>query len=250
MESMVIKSMVTETMEHTENNKKPRKKHCSAILKGIAVVLALFTLFLIFVCPEFPLKFFDMEEDLNSFSSNADQGNEKAILKVNEERKTYDGNGIFDPMRSVEAYDINGEEILDKVAVTYISGPSIAEKHILYTVFDSDSRRLEASCLLIMENYDGPSIQIGDVRSITWEELQNLTELLIKEDQLAADDGFGNKCPNQVTYYYEIDPVMQTAEITFSLRNEFQDYTTKKILVSVEGLPEAYMESGNENSYA
>ena len=178
-------------------------------------------------------------------SGSSDQEPTTATLLIKEDTRTFDGNGIFDPLESVEAYDENGKDIRDQVAVTYVSGPSIWEKRILYTIYESQTDRLEACATLILENYNGPSITVENIGSVSWEELQKLSEVLAEGNQLHAEDGFGNECVNQVVYSYEIDPVTSSAEITFALRNAFEDYTTQKIRVAVEDIPEEYFEAEN-----
>ena len=244
MGNMVMESMIMENMESTGKNKQNKKNYKYTILKGIAVTLAVLNIVVIFIWPELPLKVFKLEkESIYNTPSDTDKGNEKSILRVNKEKKMFDGKGMFDPMDSVEAYDTNGENILDKVAYAYIPGQSIEKKQILYTVYDSDLRRLEASCELILKNYHGPAISLGEIGSVSWEELQNLTEVLAERELLHTDDGFGNACMDKVTYYYDIDPEEKRVEITFSLSNGFQDYVSKKIKVSIDKIPEEYFET-------
>lgn len=243
MKNMHIESMVTENMESIGTSKESIRKCRYKIAKAIIAILAVLNILVIFICPEVLLRVLKIEEHGYNNSSSIDQGDKNAVLRVNEEKRIFDGNGIFDPMESVEAFDVNGEDIRDKVAVTYVPGPTIEEKRILYTVYDSNSSRLEASSLLVMNNYHGPSITVSEVESVSWEELQNLTEVLIERKMIDTDDGFGNACPNRVSYSYNFDPMTASAEITFSLSNAFQDYTNKKMRVLVNEIPKQYLQN-------
>lgn len=245
MESMDTESMDTGNMGSIKKNKKTAAKYRGKILKVTVTVLAAAILLLVFLFPEFPMKLLGLNKSEQNIVPNAVQGGGQALLRANQAERTFDGNGIFDPMESVEAFDIDGKDIRDRVSVTYVSGPSIAEKRIVYTVYDSNSDRLEASSSLVMKNYQGPTITIGNVGSVSWAELQNLTEVLVDKELLNAEDGFGNACPYKIAYYYEIDPKTRSAEITFSLSNEFQDYTSKKIKAFISEIPEQYFEIAN-----
>lgn len=237
-----MESMVTESMDPTANCKKRIRKYGRKLLKGAAVTLAAANILVIFLYPDLLANVIHKAEG-HQTSTSSDQDHTMATLRLREDTLTFDGNGIFDPLESVEAYDENGKDIRDQVAVTYVSGPSIWEKRIVYTLYQSQTDRLEASATLLLENYNGPSITVENVGSVAWEELQKLNEVLEERNLLHAEDGFGNACANQVVYSYEIDPATSSAEITFALRNAFEDYTTQKIGVAVEDFPEKYLEA-------
>ena len=140
-------------------------------------------------------------------------------------------------MDGVQALDNDGDDITGKVAVAYISGKTIQEKEIWYTVYDSELDKLEAVCQLRLENYQGPSILFDEIGTVSWEELQRLTEVLVGRGVMKGDDGFGNDVSSGITYFYEINPDGKSAEVTFSLTNVFQDYRNEKVILNVDGLP-------------
>lgn len=197
---------------------------------AIAVtVLAVINLGVLFLYPELPAKLAGKSDaDYLQISEEDSKGSEKAALTLAEDKREFNGKGIFDPLEGVKALDTDGQDITDKIAVAYIPGETIQQKQIHYTVYDSENEKLEASCDLYLENYEGPSVSVKNVGNISWEQLQKLTEVLVGKGKLKGDDGFGNDASEGVTYFYEVNPDMQTVEVTFSLTNLFQDYRMRK----------------------
>lgn len=230
--------MATVDMDMAEMAKN-QTRNKSGIGKAVAVIvtiLAAVNLLVLFVAPELMAPQ-GAEESLPVISEADGLGSGQAKLTVAQPLRSFDGNGIFNPLDGVEAFDTDGREITAKVAVAYIPGKTVQQKEIRYTVYDSQNEKMEAACELLLDGYTGPSITIGEIKAISWEDLQRLTEILIEQDVLQGDDGFGNDATAGITYFYEINPDMQTVEVTFSLMNQFQDYRNEKVVLTVEDIP-------------
>lgn len=226
-------------MEEMAKKRKKAKSNKGKIIAAAVTILAVLNLLVLFVYPELPAKLMGKSgEESLEISEEDGQGSGKAALTLKEAERTFDGNGIFNPLEGVQALDTDGKDITSKVAAAYVPGKSIQEKEIRYTVYTSESEKLEAICKLQLENYQGPSIEIGDVGTISWEQLQRLTEVLVNRGVLKGDDGFGNDVSGGVTYFYEVNDDLQTVDVTFSLTNIFQDYRNEKVIIQVDDLAE------------
>lgn len=226
-------------MEEMAKKRKKAKSNKGKIIAAAVTILAVLNLLVLFIYPELPAKLMGKSgEESFEISEEDGKGSGKAALTLKEKERTFAGNGIFDPLEGVQALDTDGKDLTDKVAVAYVPGKNIQEKEIRYTVYTSESEKLEAVCDLWLENYRGPSIEIGDVGTISWEQLQRLTEVLVNRGVLKGDDGFGNDVSGGVTYFYEVNNDLQTVDVTFSLTNIFQDYRNEKVIIQVEDLAE------------
>ena len=233
MASTAIVNTVTERKRRMKTNKKK-------IAVIVITVLAVLNLILLIARPDLPLKLFGKSEE--KMTEESAKGSGKASLKIKESERTFDGNGTFDPLQGVQAFDTDGSDITGKTAVSYLSGKTISDKEIHYTVFDSDSDKMEAKCKLTLEDYAGPTIHFEEIDKVSWEDLQRLTTVLVRKKLIFGDDGFGNDISNAITYYYEIYPDRAEAEVIFSLVNAFQDYHSEKIAISVEDIPPEMIE--------
>ena len=164
-----------------------------------------------------------------------DFGEDQSSLTVEHEKVSFDGNGIFDPLDGVKATDCDGTDISYKVAVSYVSGASIQEKKISYVVYNSRGAKLTAGSRLTLSGYSGPDITCDAPESMTWEELQDITEALIKEKKLQGEDGFGNDVTQSIAASYVLDEDQAIAEITLSLQNGFGDVKLMKFDAALEG---------------
>ena len=240
MANTVMANTVMANMADMDMDKRQggRKIHKGKIIAAVGTILAVLNLFVLLLWPELPAKFFGISDEVHHEISEKDgKGNGKAALTLTETERTFDGNGIFEAMDGVQALDNDGDDITGKVAVAYISGKTIQEKEIWYTVYDSELDKLEAVCQLRLENYQGPSILFDEIGTVSWEKLQRLTEVLVGRGVMKGDDGFGNDVSSGITYFYEINPDGKSAEVTFSLTNVFQDYRNEKVILNVDGIP-------------
>lgn len=226
--------MADMVMESTGRKMKKNKKK---FLIVIGTILAAMNLFILFFTPDL----FQKEEKVKITEEDG-KGAGKSRLTVEKKERYFDGKGLFDPMEGVQAFDIDGSKITEKVAVSYQTQKVIDQKTIHYIVFDSNDQKLESICSIQLRDYNGPKIQFEEIEKVSWEDLQNLVDVLIKKECLFGDDGFGKDVSSNITYFYEILPESKEATVTFSLINQFQDYCSEKLLLPVEGIPEDYFE--------
>lgn len=211
----------------------------SKIIAGVLTFLAVLNLGVLFLFPELPVKLMGKGGEPTAYADENDgKGSGMASLTVEETKRAFDGNGIFDPMKGVKAFDNDGTDITRKVSYSFVSGKTVSEKEIRYTFYDSKNEKLTASVTLSLENYSGPSIEIGEIPSVTWDELQRLTEILVSQGKLKGDDGFGNDASGLISHSFEIEPDGQFAEVTFSLINQFQDFRSEKVRIGIKDLPD------------
>lgn len=211
------------------------KVRTGKVIGAAAAVLLLCIVAGLFFFPEIP--FYLMQKGTEEQRTQKQEAAGSAALTVREKEKSFDGHGIFNPLDGVQALDNDGSDIIGKVAVNYNSGRTIDKKEIHYVLYDSKGERMDAVCDLILENYEGPSVTLGEIEKVTWEDLQKLAEVLVRDGKLTADDGFGNDASAGVACSYEVTG-RSTAEVQFSLSNVFRDYCVKKVVVQVEDIPE------------
>lgn len=205
----------------------------------IVTALAVGNLLMLFLCPDLLAGLMGKgDQEQTDVYESEKTGSGKAVLTVAEEDRNFDGHGKFDPLEGIQALDTDGSDISGKVAVSYVSGKDMQEKEIHYTVYDSENERLEASCRLHLDGYQGPAITIEHLDKVSWKELQHLKEVPELQEMIKGSDGFGNDASAGITYSYEIQPDGQTVEVTFSLTNQFQDYRNEKIVIRVDDIPE------------
>lgn len=225
-------------MEKLENTNK-LKRGIGKFAISLLTFLAVLNLAVLFFFPDFPAHLMGKDGTADvSVTENAGKGSGKASLAIEKTDLTFDGNGLFNPLAGVTALDNDGSDITRKVSFSYFSGKTISEKEVRYSVYDSENEKLTAVANLLLENYEGPSIKVGEITSVSWEELQRLTEVLVKKGLLLGNDGFGNDVSSTISYSYEMVSDKNAVEITFSLVNQFQDYKSEKITVSVDDIPE------------
>lgn len=201
---------------------------------GIVSMVALINLIGLFVVPDW------IESRRTVQNEVVNYGDGKAKLEISSQDRTFNGKGIFDAMEGVNAYDIDGTCMKDRIALTYTSKESIQNKEIHYIVYDSKNEKLEDVASLFLEGYKGPSLKLSPIHSVTWDELQKMNETMIEKGLLQADDGFGNDANQAVTFSFELLPETKSAKVTFSLINQFQDCHMEKMIVSVEDFPQEY----------
>ena len=213
------------------------RRNKKKIVIGVVTIIAALNLAVIFLKPDIILKITGLYKEEKVIPDNAEEGKGDASINVEHTEVVFNGKGIFDPMDGVSATDIDGTDITDKVAVSYVSGEVVNKKKVRYVVFDSACESLEAECSLVLDGYKGPSLKVGEVRKVSFDDLETLPQILIKEEILSGTDGFGSDISSSISYGYELDETTGQAKLTFSLTNSFQDFVSKKIDVIVTDIP-------------
>lgn len=224
--------------DEVKRKMKTNNSNKGKIIAFVCMLLVVTGLLFVLLFPELPAKWFGKEGISKIIKNNTGSG--QSTLIVEEKERYFDGNGIFDPLKGIKATDYNGNDIVNKVSYHYVSGKSLEQKQIQYVLYISENEKLTDSSSLTLTNYTGPIINIEEVNTINYEDLQNLMEQWIKADLLQGDDGFGNDATNMINYSYELMQDQQVAKITLSLVNQFQDYYSKTILVTVNDIPQYF----------
>lgn len=185
-----------------------------------------------------------LEDKISSQNMNleqmlsADPG--KSCLTVDMSERRFNGKGMFDPMEGVTALDVDGSDIAYKVAVAYVTGDSLFQKEIRYTLYNENRQKFTAVSNLQLEGYEGPQIEMGEMYEVSYSKLETLKQDMIKESKLKGTDGFGKDISSAIVYEWELDTKTQTAELTFTLTNEFNDRCIKGLRVKVSEIPMRY----------
>lgn len=156
-------------------------------------------------------------------------GTSDAVIHLDSDSLTYDGEGELDLMEGVRAEDKDGTNLTNQVYASMKSGDTLSEKIIQYSVEDANGNLAYATRTLHLKNYSGPSIQIQNPPSIYKSQLANLPTMLQNSGVLKADDGFGNDITASVTSTYVPDPTVKNAYlVTFSVTNLYNDLCSEK----------------------
>ncbi len=186
------------------------------IIIGILIVLASLNLVYIFFLPD---------NDSYTSSNNKRQNNSnssKASITFSEEEIYYDGNGDLNLMEGVTAIDHDGSDALEKVFVEIKTNKNIKEKILRYSLVDCNGIKVYGERRLYLENYTGPKINVRAITLNSQEDLEKLTDILIEEEAIFGDNGYGKDITASISYDYTIEDD-ETYKVTFILTNEFND---------------------------
>lgn len=155
-------------------------------------------------------------------------------LHFQSDELTYDGTGPLDLMKGVAAEASDGSDVTDQVSAVVVTGNSLSEKRIQYSVFDDNGEETVGERKLILENYTGPSIETEEKVMLNAEDFDNLISVLTGDGRLKVQDGFGKDVTSDVSWVREkVDPGLY--EIEFTYVNSLQDSVEKKITAAVNG---------------
>lgn len=215
------------------------------ILKYGLTILAVINLILLFgFCYEIPDaikdKFFTqtpLEKDLYADSTPVEQPEEDAAYQFLFEPKTliYDGTNTLDLLSGVTLTDRDGAPAELDIYSTIQSTEDSNVKLITYSVKDEEGKEAIAERKLVLNNYYGPALSIGQpYPEILDVELDYILERFLNNELLSANDGYGKNITSALQCSYHIaDTKARTADITFTVTNHFDDTITKTITVPI-----------------
>lgn len=180
----------------------------------------------------------DNQTTTNSLSKD-DSSADSLTINLPEGKMTYDGSGSFDLSDGVIVTDASGNVVDNKIFTSIKTGDSIRNKIVEYSVEDSDGNIFTATRdLELSSSYHGPSIEVfGDIPLLTYDELNNISRLLIDSGLIKGDDGFGKDITSTVTSSVKSeDPASGSAIVTLSAVNMFND--TFSLDVTVQYAPD------------
>lgn len=147
-------------------------------------------------------------------------------IKVPSQPLTYDGSTILNLRDGVSITDASGIEQTDVTLFSTVKpGPSRRQKMIEYSVTDASGNLITAERPLNLgSNYAGPSIELlGDVPDLAEEDLSDLAAILISENLVQADDGFGADITSSITASIDEADASGSLNATLSVVNLVND---------------------------
>lgn len=186
------------------------------IIIGVLIVLASLNLVYIFFLS-------DNDSYISSNNKQKDNPNSsKASITFSEEEIYYDGNGELNLMEGVIAIDHDGSDALEKVFIEIRTDKNIKEKTLRYSLIDCNGVKVYGERKLYLENYSGPKINVRAITLNSQKDLERLMDILIKEEAIFGDNGYGEDITASIAYDYTIEDDY-TYRVIFTLTNEFND---------------------------
>lgn len=146
----------------------------------------------------------------------------------------YDGSYRLDLMRGVTLTGPKGSVDTSKVFVNIVTGDSLNEKTVTYTM-DTEQGQVSASRKLILDNYTAPSITLPtNLPTAEEADLDNYISLMPTDGSFSAKDGFGNDISSQISLNYTIDAENPSiVHLSFSVTNMFNDSVSVPADISI-----------------
>lgn len=186
------------------------------IIIGVLIVLASLNLVYIFFLS-------DNDSYISSNNKQKDNPNSsKASITFSEEEMYYDGNGDLNLMEGVIAIDHDGSDASEKVFIEIKTDKNIKEKILRYSLVDCNGNKVYRERRLYLKNYYGPKIDVRAITLNSQEDLKILMDILIEEEAIFGDNGYGEDITASIDYDYTIEDGY-TYRVTFTLTNEFND---------------------------
>lgn len=176
-------------------------------------------------------------ESLETTNKNENFTDTSLTINVPDGILSYNGIGTLDLAEGVTVTDTSGNLVDCDIFTSIKAGASSKNKIIEYSVEDADGNRITAErTLKLGDNYHGPSIEVnGDIPTLTKEELNHITTLLIDSNLLKGDDGFGQDITSSITASVKsTDNLNGSSIVTLNVVNMLNDTVSKDISVSVE----------------
>lgn len=146
----------------------------------------------------------------------------------------FDGKNHLDLLSGVHIDDGNGNDITDTANVVITADGTLNRKIVRYTCFDAQGHTLTATRTLVMEDYDGPSLNVTQPLTIDASVLDNLIPYLQANNHLTALDGFGVNITPLVTCQRELISE-GLYKMTFRVVNNYHDEKTISVIVRING---------------
>lgn len=157
-----------------------------------------------------------------------------ATIEFDSEELVFDGSGKLNLLEGVVATDSDGKTATDRVEAFITSDGTTSRKTIRYTLSDTSGRIISKKRTLVMKNYEGPSLFVKDMLTLSSDDLKNLINILKDSGYLKAEDGYGRDITSSVRCIREKkDNGLYTME--FSVVNVYEDFKKVSVTASIEG---------------
>ena len=143
--------------------------------KGLLGLLAILLLGLLFLAAR------QLESQTGS---QHDTLGEDATITVADESLTYDGSGLIDYLEGVTASDTDGTDLSLKSRYSIVSDGN--QKYVQYSVSGQNGQVVYARRPLVLENYQGPSLEVSDPLRFDAEALNQLVPYVAEQGDLKA----------------------------------------------------------------
>ena len=171
------------------------------------------------------------------YISKEEQQADLTPLKLNIETDTlsYDGTDELDLLSGVTVTDGQDNPLELTIYASIQNTDDQTTKTILYSVKDEEGNESSAERKLILNNYYGPALSIGQpYPGILDVELEHILEKFKEANLISANDGYGKNITNAVQMKYEItDDDAKEVKITFMVTNHFEDKTSQSVTVPI-----------------
>ena len=210
------------------------------MIKNILVTLAVINLILLFVfhyeLPSFFQHKLDEHREANSSTESTIQVDSSLNIHFPEEDFIYDGSEDLDLTDGVTVTDDIGAVVKAELYASVSAGDNTDQKIVTYTANDSKGNSVTATRTLTLQNYDGPSITVGeDIPTITDTQLNDILTLFQDNKAIEALDGFDSDITSALTSSYTFtDETASEIEITFSVTNMFEESAEETILLPIK----------------
>lgn len=207
--------------------------------KYFLTFLAIVNLILLFgfryeIPEEIKNRFFDNKaEETPLYSPQEEQ--DAVNLSFDSEVLYYDGSQSLDLLDGISITDKDGEPLELTAYSTIRNTDDQNTKIVTYTVKDEENNEAYAERKLVLHNYYGPALTIGQPYPEIFDiELNHILETFQSAEVLSANDGYGKNITDSIECSYKIeDDKAREVKITFKVTNHFHDTVSETIKVPI-----------------
>lgn len=209
-------------------------------LKYILTTIALINLVLLFGFHyEIPSiiqdKFFPDQHSANSTASSKNSEDQTLQIHFDSDFLSYDGSDTLDLLEGVTVTDRKGNPLDLTLYATIESTQESTKKTITYTTSDEEGHRASADRTLLLKNYYGPVLAIGQPYPTVYDtELQFISTTFADSGLLSANDGYGMNITDSIQCDYTVtNDIATEVSVTFSVTNHFGDTASETISLPI-----------------
>lgn len=210
------------------------------VIKYILAIAALINLILLFgfhyqIPASIKHRFFKEEEIKITHTSKDTKKKEALNLHFASDILSYDGSASLNLLDGVTVTDKLDQPLDLTIYASIKSTEESTKKIITYTVKDEDGNSASADRTLLLKNYYGPVLTIGQPYPAIYDnELSYIAATFLDNDLLSANDGYGKNITDSIECDYTVTNDTATeAAITFTVTNHFDDKVSETITLPI-----------------
>ena len=170
----------------------------------------------------------------SKYTSQTEKIEDAGSFELESDELVYNGQGELDLMQGVKAYNGEGRDVTDKVSAVVTAEGTMGRKIVRYSFEDASGKSVTKKRTLVLQNYEGPSLEVSKDIKINAKNLKDVITVLKDNGQLKASDGYNKDITSSVTCFRE-KLYTSTYEMTFSVTNRFGDSVSKSVDVFITG---------------